>query len=123
LADTEDFGGFDDELVEIERATAILHQRDPSQAELVVQELKARREEELRREEVARKIREIAAKRRRVRKKRIAIVAGMVVVGAAAAIPLARAVLQEAARSKALQAELTQQALPLSSMGFEQQAE
>jgi hypothetical protein len=123
VADSDDFGGFDDDLIEIERASAILHQRDPSQAAEVVNELRARREEELRREEAARKIREIAAKRRSVRRKRLAIVAGVVLAVGIAAVPLTRAVMHEAARAKSLQEILTEASLPVKHLRFGVEAE
>lgn len=114
----EDSGGFDDELIEIERASAILHQRDPSQAAQVVSALRAREAEARRREEAAQKIREAAAKRRRVRRMRLAIVAGALALVGLAAIPLTRAVLNEAKRADALRAALDKAGEPVSRLGF-----
>ncbi len=119
MVDPDDIGGFDDDLIEIERASAILHQRDPDQAVQVVSELRARKDEERRREEAARKIREVAAKRRRVRRVRVAIVVGVLSVIGIVSIPLTRAVLNEARRSEALRAQLDEVASGIAPMRFD----
>ncbi len=116
--DREDSGEFDDELIEIERASAVLHQRDPEQAVEVVKQVRARQHEDQRREEAARQIRLATQKKRRVRKLRIGIVAGVAIVAGLAAIPLTRAVLEEAERAEALQRQLDQTAQPVRTMGF-----
>lgn len=118
LVDEDDSGAFDDELIEIERASAVLHQRDPSQAAHIVNELKARKAEEARRAEVARQIRMAAEKKKRIRRLRIGIVAGVLLVAGAAAYPLTQAVLAEAARAEALQKSLTEAQKPAASKGF-----
>jgi hypothetical protein len=118
LVDQDDSGVFDDELVEIERASAILHQRDPDQAERVVSELRARRAEEQRRAQTAARIRQAAEKKRRVRRLRIGIVAGVLVVAGIAAVPLTQAILDEAARVEALQTSLNKATKPMTALGF-----
>ena len=115
-----DQGGSDDfdDLIEIERASAVLHQRDPAQAERVVQALRARQAETAQREEAAARIQQAAVRKRRIRRLRLLIVGATVAAVAVLAVPLTLAIMKEARRADNLRKDLTAAVRPASKLGF-----
>ncbi|MCU0690892.1 MAG: hypothetical protein MUF54_05770 [Polyangiaceae bacterium] len=119
--DFDEFDEFEQDLVELEQASAILHQRDPIQAAEVVAAVRAKKLEEQRRLDRVEAARAIALKRRRVRRIRLAIVASVVAVAGIVAVPMVRAVLTEAERATKLQKALSVAGEVVASRGMKQE--
>ncbi|RLB60135.1 MAG: hypothetical protein DRI90_14410 [Deltaproteobacteria bacterium] len=112
-----------EELVEIERATAMLRGLDPDQAEDIVAARFAAGSEQLARAEHTDEIRtEIEKKTRRRRRLIIMAVAGVFVVGATA-VPVSRAIRAALAQAEVFRLALSKAGEPLADSGFQQQDE
>jgi hypothetical protein len=91
-----------DELVEIERATALIQDRDPGQAEAVVAARMLAKAERQKRDEQLVKVQEAGRRKERRRKRKIiAIVLSVIAVGGAG-YPLSKYIREETRRSDAL---------------------
>lgn len=107
-----------DELVDIERATALLQNRDPSQAEAIVAaRLSATTQRKDRDERVA-KARADADRRRRAKLRNGALAVVGVGLAVAIAVPVSRSVMREASRAEALRAALTRASAGAVEAGF-----
>lgn len=112
-----------DELVEIERATALVQDRDPGQAEAVVAARLRAKAERAKRDEQVVKLREAAEQKRRSRNRRIAALVVGGVALAASAYPLTKAIQEEMHSAEALGKLLDEASQSVQEHGFKQKDE
>jgi hypothetical protein len=115
--DAEDFGD-DDDLIALERADALLDNRDPSQAEAVVAARRAAEQERRRREAQLEKIRIASEKRKRVFRRRLLVVVVAVVALGSAAVPASIALKREIERNNAARKGLDDERMSAVAAGF-----
>lgn len=115
----DDFGD-DDDLVALERADALLDNRDPEQAEAVVAARRAAEAEQRRREAQLEKVRAAGEKRKKVFRRRLLVVGVTVAVLGAAAVPVSRALIKEMARNEAAKKGLDAVTAPAMPLGFKE---
>ncbi|MBW2522753.1 MAG: hypothetical protein JRI23_01195 [Deltaproteobacteria bacterium] len=112
-----------DELVEIERATALIQGRDPGQAEAVVAARLRAKSERKKREEQLVKLQEAAERKRRARKRRTILLVVLGLALAASAYPTYNFVVEQTVRNAALRKLLDEASRAANLRGFKKKDE